>query len=147
MAADIEGLLKEGKTVSFTPIGNSMLPLFRDRKDTATVAPCDRFKRGDVVLYRRPGDRLVLHRLVKVKGDSFWFTGDWQSEVEGPLAGACVLGKMVSFERAGKKHNVSEPFYRFLFGTWLFMRPIRPVFMGIAAFIRFLPEKIKGNRR
>ena len=144
---DIESILREGRAVSFTPIGYSMLPLFRNKNDVATVAPCDRYKRGDVALYRRPGDKLILHRIVKVRGNEFWFTGDWQWKVEGPLSGDHVFGRMVAFERAGKKHDVSEPLYRFLFGTWLFLRPIRPVFMGIAAFIRFLPEKIKGNRR
>ncbi len=140
MAVDIERLLEEGKTVSFTPIGNSMLPLFRDRRDSATVAPCEAYKRGDVALYRRIGDKLVLHRIVKVRDDRFWFTGDWQWEIEGPLKRAQILGKMVAFERSGKHHETSEPLYRFIFAIWLSLRPLRPAFIKIATFIRFFPK-------
>lgn len=128
---DVEALLLEGTPVQFAPTGWSMYPLIVNGRDQVVVEPVDpaRVGRGDVVLYRRPGDILVLHRVWKRAGEGLYLVGDNQVEVEGPLSPGQVRGVMTAVIRKGKRISVEDPGYRFLTGLWLLLRPIR---MGLA---------------
>lgn len=143
---DIEALLLEGHTVRFGPRGYSMYPVFVPGRDEAVVAPAspDTVKRGDVVLYRRQEGILVLHRVWKKNKSGFYMVGDNQVETEGPLSPDQIKGKLVALVRKGKEIPVTNPVYRFLTGTWLFLRPIRPVFQKSAAWIKGLVKGKKG---
>ena len=124
---DIEQLLAEGVTVQIRPNGYSMYPMFLPGRDEALIAPAepDKLKRGDVALYRRDGSILVLHRIWKRKQDGFYFVGDNQAEVEGPLRPDQVKGILTAFIRKGRKISVHNPIYRLAAGIWLFLRPVR----------------------
>lgn len=139
---NIEELLRGGETVEITPQGNSMHPLFESGRDRVTIEPVREVdgtvtstpsplaKPGDVVLYRRPHEGiLVLHRVYKrVRTDesySYYMIGDNQLEVEGPLGEECILGVMTSFVRKGRFHTVNNLWYRMFFGLWRVMTPIR----------------------
>lgn len=126
---DIEKLLAQGDSVQFKPQGYSMYPLFVPGRDEAVVAPADpsRLKRGDVVLYRRDGGILVLHRIWRKKGNEFYLVGDNQKEIEGPLRGDQMKGVLVQVVRKGRRFSTANVFYRFLAGVWLWFRPMRPV--------------------
>lgn len=129
---EIEKLLSEGKTIQLSPIGYSMYPLFVPGRDMARIAPSDGTKlgRGDVALYRREGSILVLHRIWKREGDEFYFVGDNQKEVEGPLPIQQIRGELVGFERNGTYISVKNPAYRLISALWLWMRPVRPMISG-----------------
>lgn len=124
---DIEALLEEGKVIQIKPEGYSMYPMLVPKRDEAIIAPYkgQKLKRGDVILYRREGSILVLHRIYKVKKDGIYMVGDNQEVVEGPLPLSCVRGILVAFIRKGHEISVENIVYRFLFGVWLFLRPIR----------------------
>lgn len=127
---DIEALLKSGSSVELTPQGNSMHPLFESGRDRVIIEPGVVARPGDVVLYRRPGEGiLVLHRVYKrlrnEGGFAYYMIGDNQLEVEGPLEEACILGVMTSFIRKGKNYTVKNLWYRMFFGLWRVMTPIR----------------------
>ena len=50
-----------------TPVGTSMLPLIRERIDTVKLVKVTRnLKKYDVILYERPNNVYVLHRIIKV---------------------------------------------------------------------------------
>lgn len=70
----VDELLKAGKTVQIGPQGYSMYPLLVPGRDQVIVAPAERerYKRGDVVLYRRDGSILVLHRIWKYKKGEYY---------------------------------------------------------------------------
>ena len=57
----IEESFRQGMTVTLGVTGNSMLPLFRDKRDSAILSACDpqTLRRGDVPLYRRPDGRFI----------------------------------------------------------------------------------------
>lgn len=141
----VEELLKEGRTVQFSPIGSSMNPLFASKRDYAIVVPMDRckkLKRGDVALYRRPnGGILVLHRVFKVNKSGYYFVGDHQKEVEGPLTEDSVLGKMVAMVRKGKRFSISNPLYVVYTYVWLFLRPLRNLIYPILDKLNRLLKK------
>lgn len=150
---EIEKLLSEGKTIQLSPIGYSMYPLFVPGRDMARIAPSDgaRLKRGDVALYRR-GDVaqdgkergiLVLHRIWKREGDRFYFVGDNQKEIEGPLSVRQIRGELIGFERRGRYVSVKNPVYRLLSALWLRLRPVRPLISGCVHRIKVCFRKKK----
>ena len=125
----IEELLLQGKTVQLKPIGSSMCPLIAPNRDEVVIAPLEYRKpgRGDVVLYRREGSILVLHRIWKHKKDGYYMVGDNQCEIEGPLSYEQIKGIMVAVIRKGKRISVKNLWYRLGAGLWLWLRPLRPV--------------------
>lgn len=140
---DIEQLLASGTTIKIKPQGYSMYPLFVPRRDEACIerTSFSSLKRGDVILYRRDKSILVLHRIWKIKGNSFYMVGDNQTEIEGPLRADQVRGKLTGFVRNGKFVDVKNPIYRFLSGLWLFLRPLRPCAWKLTACMRKLGYK------
>lgn len=139
----IEELLAAGKKIQVSPRGYSMYPLFVPGRDKAWIEPVGKhsLKRGDVVLYRRIGGILVLHRICRCSREGYFLVGDNQTEVEGPLSGAQIKGILTGGIRKGKPFSVTHPIYRLLFGGWLLLRPIRPVFWKVAAVLRTLKRK------
>lgn len=135
---DIEALLAEGKSIRIHPQGYSMYPLFVPGRDEAVIAPAGerRLRRGDVVLYRREGSILVLHRIWKCREDRFYMVGDNQSEIEGPLKIEQIKGILCQVIRKGRSFSVKNPLYRLAAALWLFLRPFRPVLSKAAARIK-----------
>ena len=123
--ATIEGYLEVYGELTYTNVGTSMLPLLRQGRDLFTVAARgrERCRVGDVVLYRRPPDRHVLHRVVGVGPGGYAILGDnclareWVPEED-------VIAVMTSFVRDGREHGVDSPGYRAY--TWVWLRTERP---------------------
>ena len=109
----IVDLLSDNKSVRLHPQGYSMYPLIVPGRDEVVISPIRDHKihRGDVLLYRRKNDRLILHRVYKVKDDKVFFVGDNESVVEGPLEVSQVHGIMAAFYHKGKKIKTSNIFY------------------------------------
>lgn len=138
---DIEALLSAGQTIRMRPQGTSMYPMFVSPQDEAVIAPVDvrKLKRGDVVVYRRDpeaGGLLVMHRICRRKGDSFYTVGDNQSVVEGPLRADQMRGILVEWVRGGRTCSVKNIGYRMFFGLWLFMLPLRDPIHRVLAWVR-----------
>lgn len=135
---DIEALLRSGKSIRIHPQGYSMYPLFVPGRDEAVIAPAEtgKLKRGDVVLYRREGSILVLHRIWKRRAEGFYMVGDNQSEVEGPLKEEQIKGILCQVVRRGKCFSVRNPFYRMLSSVWLRLRPFRPFLSRMVAGVK-----------
>ncbi len=145
---DLEKLLAEGKNVCVPPVGYSMYPVIVPDRDKVVIAPVKdtgMLKRGDVVLYRREGSILVLHRIWKVKKDGFYMVGDGQSEVEGPVSGEQVRGMVTVLIRKGREVPTEELRYRLATGLWLYCRPFRPVILRFVRKIKRCLKKIKSR--
>lgn len=145
---DVEELLSRGRTVQFMPRGYSMYPLFVPGRDEAVVAPADpgRLKRGDVVLYRRDGGILVLHRIWKRKGDEFYLVGDNQREIEGPLRPDQIKGVLVRIIRKGRQFSVTNVIYRLAAALWLLFRPMRTFISHAVAGCKRLLRRGSGRK-
>ena len=139
---DIEQMLLDGKTVEIYPQGYSMYPLVIPGRDRVVIAPFvrqrDRIRRGDVLLFRRKGSILVLHRVCDVDKKGAYFVGDNQKQVEGPVEPSLILGRAVAFVRKGRRISTARPSYQMLTGLWLLLRPIRPMFWAITKQTRRL---------
>ena len=123
----ITDLLSEGKSVQLHPQGYSMYPLIVPERDEVIISPLKdhKIKRGDVLLYRRKNDKLILHRVYKIKDDKVYFIGDNESVVEGPLDISQVHGIMNAFYHKGKKIKANNFFYFLSWQLWLFLLPFR----------------------
>ena len=109
-----EEFLEKNGSLTYTNVGISMLPLLREGKDMFIVAKktSGRCKAGDVVLYRRPPDQYVLHRIIEVRPDGYVILGDNCINKEYGIKDADIIGVMTGFIRSGKEHSISEPSYR-----------------------------------
>ena len=138
--ADIEMLLEQGQKIQIKPQGYSMYPMFVPGRDEAILEKADgkRLRKGDVVLYRREGSILVLHRICKIREGAIYTVGDNQREVEGPLRPEQVRGVLTGFIRKGKFRSVRNPVYLMASGLWLFLRPVRPLLAKSAAALKRL---------
>ena len=122
-------LMQEGRDVTFTPLGSSMLPFIRGGKDAVRLRKMDDVNVGDMLLIRLPG-RYILHRVIALEGDQVTLMGD------GNIAGTeqCtlddVLGTVVAIEKNGKT---------ILPGRGVFWRKIKPLRRYILAIYRRLP--------
>lgn len=146
MKKNIEKLLQAGEIIQVPLNGYSMYPLFTPGRDKAIIQKVlpEEVRVGDVLLFRRKEENiLVLHRVCRITEEGFWFVGDNQVKVEGPVYKEQIRGKMVSFIRKGKPVSVEEPVYRGLVWIWLFLRPLRYVIMKPVAAIRRTFRKVK----
>ena len=108
-------------SLTYSNVGRSMLPLLRQGRDLFTVARKGeaRCRVGDVVLYRRPPSRYVLHRIVEVREADYVILGDNCVNREYGITDADILGVMTGFVRNGRAHGVGEPLYRLYTRVWL----------------------------
>ena len=76
---NIEKVLEEKGYLMTAPFGTSMLPFIRPQRDIIVVRKYQgEAKCRDVILYRRVGGKLVLHRILEVGADSYVLCGDNQ---------------------------------------------------------------------
>lgn len=122
-----EDMLERDGRLTYANTGGSMLPLLRQGRDLFTVEKkgAERCRVGDVVLYRRPPDTYVLHRVVQVRPEDYVLLGDNCVTRETGVRDADILGVMTGFVRGGREHSVSEPAYRAYTALILKTAPVR----------------------
>lgn len=114
MASDFEkaaDALLFTEELSFKTAGASMEPLFVQHRDVVNIRSVNgSLKRGDVVLYpSNSSEALVLHRVLKVKGENLIIRGDNNYFIEHRKVDE-VVGVMASFFRKGKYCDVNNSF-------------------------------------
>lgn len=126
---DLEQLLEEGNRIRVKPQGYSMYPLLVPGRDEVVIEQEDpsRLRRGDIVLFRREGSILVLHRICRRRGDDFFMVGDNQKQVEGPIGSTQIKGKVTTVIRGGRTISAGNRLYRMYSCLWLWLRPLRPM--------------------
>lgn len=109
-----------GKSVNFTPSGNSMLPMLRDKKDQVVLSPAKgKLKKYDLPLYNYHG-RFILHRVYKVnKNGTYTMLGDNRNTCEFGVTDDDIYALVTSFTRDGKTYSVKNIKYRFYCRYWV----------------------------
>jgi signal peptidase I len=107
-APDMAGLLRDvlgkGASFRFKAKGFSMTPIIKDG-DIITVSPClsAGLRSGDIAAFIHPvNDRLTVHRIVGIRGGSFFVKGDNNADLDGLIPGSHVLGRITRIERDGR---------------------------------------------
>lgn len=125
MLEEAAQLMNEGREVSFTPLGSSMLPFIRGGKDSVTLSKCGPSEVGDIALVRLPGPRYVLHRIVEVKDGRITLMGDGNIAGTEQCGEGDVLGKVTSINRG--RRTVIPGKAR----LWRSLKPIRRYLLAI----------------
>lgn len=140
MKSTFEEILERDGRLVYTSVGISMLPLLRQGRDLFVVEKWGpgRFQVGDVVLYRRPPDKYVLHRIVQVRVADYVILGDNSVNREYGITDDDILGVMTGFVRKGKPYSVTEKKYRLY--TFLILHTI-----GLRIFLKRISWRVKAG--
>lgn len=134
----VSDLLREGREqVPVTVAGSSMTPFFHHGDKVFLNPVRNALKKGDVVLYTRPGGQYVLHRIVRVNGDgSLVMLGDAQTIRERIEGSGAVRGVVVSVLHRGKVLTERSLRWQFFEKVWPAVVPLRPFIMKSLGFFR-----------
>ena len=117
---EYEALLRDGAELPLVVSGGSMLPFLRPGEDTVFLRRPDApLQRGDIAFYRRFDGSYILHRVYRAEPDRYWFLGDAQTRVEGPLPAQCVFAYVTAVRRGKRLIRPGQPLWRFFAGPWL----------------------------
>ena len=125
------GLLREGNREISVPVAGSSMSPFLHHGDTVYLNSVDTPpKKGDIVLYTRPGGQYILHRIVKVNPDgSYIMLGDAQTQRERIESSEAIHGIVVSARHLGRQLTPASFRWRFFEKIWLHVVPLRPLIM------------------
>lgn len=143
LAPAIEEILKEEMSFTIRVTGNSMLPLWRDKRDLVTLEACDEesLHKRDIVLYRRANGQYVLHRILCIRGERLTLCGDAQTKVEREIPVSAVIARVVGICRNGRWISCQQWLYRCYSWSWCAVRPIRGVLLKAGGKCRRLIGK------
>lgn len=110
----IEEYLDSQKRLFYRVKGDSMMPLIREKEDVVILVPKEagRLQVGDVPLYKRETGEYVLHRIIKVKKDSYWTRGDNRFSIEKGVRDDMVLGVLSGIIRKGHTTWITDEDYQ-----------------------------------
>ena len=129
-------VLAVGGSLPLRVTGVSMRPFLKEGRDTVLLMPVEGvLRRGDVVLFTRPGGKLVLHRIVRVQNGTVTVTGDNQVELETVPQEAvlAVVQRVLRGEKTLGPGNFEWIFFR---TVWRRLRPVRPVFWWLRRLLK-----------
>ncbi|MBQ3182432.1 MAG: S24/S26 family peptidase [Clostridia bacterium] len=140
----IEERIKNGGSVSFTPMGISMYPMLRHGIDNVVLSPApEKLKKYDIPFYRRKNGRYVLHRVVKVT-ESYTCIGDNEYRYEQGIEHSQVIAVVTSFTRKGKEYSTENLGYKIYCRVWHYSRFPRRVLRAVKRVLRNI---IKGKQK
>lgn len=105
----VRSILEEGKEVPLVVTGNSMMPFLIDRRDQVLIKRIERpLKKGDIAFFQRENGQYIMHRIHFMRKDDrtgenqFYFIGDGQENIEGPIKETQIFGVITGVLRKGK---------------------------------------------
>lgn len=129
----LEALLRDGKSVRFTPRGTSMRPFIEGGKDSVVVAPISgSIRRGDIVLAHL-GDDYILHRVYCIENRAerpYVLMGDGNLSRQEFCNRADIVGRVTQIVSPSGK---SKPLTRGRLWRWLL--PLRTVLLKFYRFV------------
>lgn len=137
----IEESLKNGNKVKFKVRGNSMYPTLIEQRDSVFLERKDKYKKYDIILYRRDNGHYVLHRIIGTKNGCFKLCGDNQTEIEYPIRENQIVAAATAFERKGSIIDANDFKYNILVHIWTNFIFLRPFMMKHAM------KRIRMNKR
>lgn len=130
--------LSQEKDFTFTPTGSSMLPMLDGVNDTVTLtSKPEKLRKYDVVFYKRRRDNgLVLHRVIKVVGNSYTMSGDSQRYFDENIPYDDILAVMKCFTHNSKVITANSFSYKIYSRYILIKKYIRIIYSKIAKKIK-----------
>jgi len=136
----MQDILGKGVPFRFRAAGYSMSPFIKDG-DVLTVDPVSSRspKKGDVVVFkkRRSGE-IVVHRIVRTKGDDYLVKGDNLLDEDGRVSQKDIFGIVRAVDRKGKKIR-----FGILWGKGMIAFLNRGKFLAV--FLLFVRKAIRSS--
>lgn len=139
LAPYITEALKEGNTVRLTVSGNSMFPLFANRRDVVELEYVEnesQIKKYDIVFYRRANGQYVLHRVLEKHKSHLVIAGDGEIEKEYAVETNSVIARVIAFTRKGKYATINSTPYKTYYVLWALIFPLRYFILNVALTVR-----------
>lgn len=127
ITTDYRTILENDGVLAQIPVGFSMFPMLRQKKDTVvieklTASPTE----NDVVFYQRDNGKYVLHRIIKVKENGYIIRGDNCFFNEYDVEDRHIIGILKGFYRGEKyidcKSNFGYKLYVFFNRSTFYIR-------------------------
>ena len=132
----IKEKLAAGQTVTFSPMGVSMLPMLRQKLDSVVLSAApDKLKKYDLPLYQRDNGRYILHRVIEA-GNTYTCCGDNQFVFEKGIRDDQIIAVVSGFYREGKYCSTDDPAYRAYCRLWDSSRSARHFGRRAAGWLR-----------
>ncbi len=115
-----EDFLNQYGILTYRNTGISMLPMLKQGRDSFTVTKKTerRCQQYDVVLYRRPPNDYVLHRIIQVRKDDYVLLGDNCINKEYGIKDSDIIGVLTSFTHNGTEYDVTNSRYQIYVKFW-----------------------------
>lgn len=138
----IKQMIDEGHTVTFRVRGRSMRPMIEGDRDSVVLAPCQgKVNVGDVILAEVWPQRYVLHRIVKVEGNTLTMRGDGNLTGTEIFDRSVVVGRAEAFVRKGKTLRMDSLRWRIYSAIWPRLLPLRRYLLFI--IYPHIPQRFK----
>lgn len=143
----IEQYINENGDFVATPVGTSMWPMLRNRRDNVylvkkTEKPLEKY---DLPVYKRADGSLVMHRVLELEGErTYTMCGDNQCVKEYGVTHEQVIAVMMGFYRDNKYIPRENKVYKMYVRFWCKSLSARRIMLKVMhGFCRIFGRKIK----
>lgn len=138
----LKDLVEQGEEVNMYVLGSSMAPFVVHKRDVIYFKqPKRKLKKGDIAFFKRRNGQYVVHRIYKIKGDDYYFVGDNQTMIEGPIKRSQIFAIVTKVKRKDKIIKPGDFWWKFFSKVWIRIIPIRCLFVKGYKFIK------KGSKK
>ena len=146
--SDLEPILKhtlsEGGTFRFYPRGTSMLPTIKEGRDQVLLTSVpEKLEKYQIILYKRKDGTFVLHRIVKIKGDTYVMCGDNQYILETGILREQMLGLVCGIVQDGETIDPESKEQRRKAAVWVETRTLRKKLIRMRGYLWKIKRCIK----
>ncbi|MBP3599776.1 MAG: S24/S26 family peptidase [Clostridia bacterium] len=124
----LDGVSDTGAEICVTVNGTSMEPFLHHGQDKVFFSTLpEKLRRGDILLFKRPSGKHVMHRLYSIDEDgTFSFVGDAQVYPDKNIPRKNILYYVPKVIRNGKEINCNKGFWRFIMTLYMIVRVKHP---------------------
>ena len=133
MYDSIEQIIAEKGIYTGLTRGTSMWPLIHQGRDNIIIVrPRGRLKKYDVPVYRTPGGKYIMHRIVRVRAEDYVIIGDNRLQKEY-VTDDSICGVLAGFYKDGKRYVDCQNSrrYRLYSRVWVALYPVCPLIMFV----------------
>ena len=135
--AEVDALIKHGKSVRLKARGNSMLPLLRSGDEVLLVPPTsDNVKLWMPVLAHTDEKGIVLHRIVKIDGAKITLAGDGNVIQFEHTVPERIIAVATHYYRGKKSLQTDTRAMRLFASLWYWALPCRRIVVKAGSKIK-----------
>lgn len=132
----IKETLSSDSPFVLTVTGYSMRPTLKSTGDKVELVSTESrpVKKGEIVFFERENGDCVLHRVIRIQGNTLTINGDAQAWTE-MVDVSRVIGVVSRFNRNGKWIDCDGFMYHFYSKFWMISRPLRRVTIKVKGLL------------